>query len=103
MRVAVSGVAGPAQLIGDETHGELLAGPDLARRRVNLRCIGKDGALEALVHDALILVVVKGGDAEEQEHAGAKNAQSHAQCQRCRGILSRESSNPDPNSWNPDS
>ena len=92
LRGAIGGVAGLAQFIGDELDGELLSGTHLARRGIDLGGVGKDGLFEPLVHDALILEVVKSEDDKDNEHNGRKRQQHHAQQQRRQGMLARETS-----------
>ena len=53
LRCAVTRVAGIAQLIGDPANGELLPGPHLARRGINLGCAGEDWLLQPRINNAL--------------------------------------------------
>ena len=57
-RRPATGVAGLAELFGDEAGGELLAGADFARgRRRFWRCCVKSGCCEAVVDDVLVFEV----------------------------------------------
>ena len=79
LRSAVGGVAGLAQLIGDEALVELLSGADLARGGKDFGGVGKDGLLEPLVHNVLIFDVEIAEDGEADEHDGRDRDQRNTQ------------------------
>ena len=79
LRSTVAAVAGLAQLFCDQLDGELLPRPHLARGGENLRGVGEDRLLEPLVHNARVLDVEKGEDANAHQHDAADGCQQAPQ------------------------
>ncbi len=75
-RVAIGGVAGLAQFIGDQALAQLLSQPHLAGRRIDLRGVGEERLLQPLINDVSVLAVVVPED-DQTNQADEQNAPDH--------------------------
>ena len=95
LRGALDRVAGLAQLIRDEADCQLLSRAHLARSGIDFGCRGKDGLLQAVVHNVLILDVQIAED-NKKEYSSSRNCQQpRAQQRHLPGMLAREPRKPD--------
>src|ERR1039457_5619921 len=88
-------VAGLSQFARNQVGGELLSGPYLSRRSINLGCFGKKRLLQARVDYPLVLEVI------EVEHRKGRHRerrcahQRDAHQQHCPRVVARWSRQPD--------
>lgn len=87
LAVAFARVSCGAQLLGDVLHRELLSWPQFGRGAIDFRRSRKEGLLQALVNNALVLEVIEAEDAgEDEKNTGDSKACEYKQLAAKRGL-----------------